>query len=88
MDRREWSVDDVKNRFGEVVAAACRGGPQTVTKRGKPTVVIMSVSEYERLIRDAERPRQSFVEHLLAFPQGGKDFKIERIRIKPRDIKF
>ena len=53
MARRSWSVQDAKNRFSEVVEAA-RRMPQTVTKHGKPAVVVMDVVEYERL-RHLER---------------------------------
>ena len=48
MKRRHWSVQDAKNRFSEVVEAA-RREPQTVTKHGKPAVVVVAVDEYERL---------------------------------------
>ncbi len=48
MAHRIWSVQDAKNRFSEVVEAA-RRLPQTVTKHGKPAVVVMDVVEYERL---------------------------------------
>ena len=48
MARRNWSVQDAKNRFSEVVEAA-RREPQTVTKHGKPAVVVVAVDEYERL---------------------------------------
>jgi prevent-host-death family protein len=48
-------VQDAKNRFSEVVEAA-RGRPQTVTKHGKPAVVVVDVVEYERL-RRLERAR-------------------------------
>jgi prevent-host-death family protein len=48
MTRRNWSVQDAKNRFSEVVEAA-RREPQTVTKHGKPAVVVVAVDEYERL---------------------------------------
>jgi prevent-host-death family protein len=47
MERR-WSVQDAKNRFSEVIEAAQRE-PQTVTKHGKPAVVVVAVDEYERL---------------------------------------
>ena len=50
MSQRSWSVQDAKNRFSEVVEAAQRK-PQTVTKHGKPAVVIVDVAEYERLRR-------------------------------------
>jgi prevent-host-death family protein len=53
MAQRSWSVQDAKNRFSEVVEAA-RRVPQTVTKHGKPAVVVMDVVEYERL-RHLER---------------------------------
>jgi antitoxin Phd len=88
MDRREWSLQDAKNSFSAVVEAACKGTPQTVTKRGKPAVVVLSVADYEQLARKAARQRPSFVEHLLAFPQGGSGLKIGRAKIRPRDVKF
>lgn len=88
MDRREWSLQDAKNSFSAVVDAACKGTPQTVTKRGKPAVVVLSVADYEKLARQAAGQRPSFVEHLLAFPQGDSEFKITRAKIRLRDVKF
>jgi len=55
MVQRSWSVQDAKNRFSEVVEAA-RRTPQTVTKHGKPAVIVVDVVEYERL-RRLERAR-------------------------------
>lgn len=88
MDRPEWSLQDAKNSFSAVVEAACKGTPQTVTKRGRPAVVVLSITEYERLARKGAGQRPSFVEHLLAFPQGGNKFRIERAKIRPRNVKF
>ena len=87
MDGSQWSLQDAKNSFSAVVDAACKGEPQTVTKRGKPAVVILSVAEYEKLTRK-ETKTPSFVEHLLSFPQGDDDFEFERIELTPRDIEF
>ena len=87
MDGGQWSLQDAKNSFSAVVDAASKGQPQTVTKRGKPAVVVLSVSEYERLIREDCKGRPSFVEHLLSFPQGDDDdFEFERMTLEPRDI--
>lgn len=87
MDGSQWSLQDAKNSFSAVVEAACKGEPQTVTKRGKPAVVVLSVEEYQRLSgKTKERP--SFVEHLLAFPQGKGKLKFEGTKLKLRDIKF
>jgi len=83
MAQRRWSVQDAKNRFSEVVEAA-RREPQTVTKHGKPAVVVVDVAEYERL-RDVQRAKApSFAELLLAMPQDGGKFS--RIKARPRDL--
>lgn len=85
MDRPEWSLQDAKNRFSAVVKAAAAGTPQTVTKRGKPAVVVLSVAEYERLTQKAGQ-RPSFVEHLLAMPKDDGSF--DRLELEPRDVEF
>jgi prevent-host-death family protein len=87
MDGSQWSLQDAKNSFSAVVEAACNEGPQTVTKRGKRAVVVLSADEYDRLNSKA-KDRPSFVEHLLAFPQGDSKFKFEGGKIKLRNIKF
>lgn len=80
-----WSVQDAKNRFSEVVEAA-RRKPQTVTKHGKPAVVIVAADEYERLRKLQQLKAPSFAELLLAVPRG--DVQFERIPAKPRDVDF
>lgn len=85
MDGSQWSLQDAKNSFSAVVEAACKGEPQTVTKRGKPAVVVLSVEDYQRLSgKTQERP--SFVEHLLSAPKG--TLKLGRRKLKLRDITF
>jgi antitoxin Phd len=85
MARRNWSVQDAKNRFSEVVEAAKRV-PQTVTKHGKPTVVVMDVMEYERL-RHLERAQApSFADLLLAMPQDDGEFPRRRVRMRDLDL--
>jgi antitoxin Phd len=86
MDAASWSLQDAKNKFSAVVEAALKGEPQTVTKRGKPAVVVLSIAQYQHLARKAAQPRPSFVDHLLAIPQGGGKF--ERLKLKPRDVDF
>ncbi len=72
MPRPEWSLQEAKNKFSAVVEAASSGTPQTVTKRGKPTVVVVSIAQYERLARKDAKPHRSLVEHLLAMPKDAK----------------
>ena len=85
MTQRSWSVQDAKNRFSEVVEAA-RRMPQTVTKHGKPAVVVVNVVEYERL-RQLERAKApSFVELILAMPQDDGEFPRRVVRMHDLDL--
>uniref|UniRef100_UPI0035692DA1 type II toxin-antitoxin system prevent-host-death family antitoxin n=1 Tax=Roseovarius sp. TaxID=1486281 RepID=UPI0035692DA1 len=58
--------------------------PQEVSRRGKPAVVILSADEYHRLVQGAVQARESFADHLLAFP--GED--VPRAKAAPRDVSF
>lgn len=86
-----WQLQDAKNRFSAVVDAALAGEPQQVTRRGKPAVVVLAVSEYERLCRD-QPDVPNFVDHLLAIPKAPDDDAFElpsRTRdYSPREIDF
>ena len=85
MAQRSWSVQDAKNRFSEVVEAA-RRMPQTVTKHGKPAVVVVNVVEYERL-RQLERAKApSFAEVILAMPQDDGEFPRRNVRMRDLDL--
>lgn len=79
-----WTLQDAKNKFSAVVDAALAGTPQEVTRRGKPAVVVLSAQDYHRMVSDAVEQRESFVDHLLAFPDGD----VERAQARPRDVDF
>jgi len=85
VSQRSWSVQDAKNRFSEVVEAA-RRKPQTVTKHGKPAVVVVDVAEYERLRRLERAQAPSFAEVLLAIPQDDREFP--RLKVRRRDLEL
>lgn len=85
MTHRSWSVQDAKNRFSEVVEAA-RRRPQTVTKHGKPAVVILSADEYDRLRKLEHLKAPSFAELLLAMPTDDQEF--ERLDGRMREPGF
>jgi antitoxin Phd len=69
-----WSVQNAKNRFSAVVEAA-RHQPQTVTKHGKPAVVILAAAEYARLKELEQLEAPLFTEHLLALPADDGSFE-------------
>ena len=75
----EWPLQDAKNRFSAVVAAAMAGEPQRVTRRGKPAVVVLATEEYERLRQLEKSKAPSFADLLLEIPQDDGEF--ERLRL-------
>jgi prevent-host-death family protein len=79
-----WTLQDAKNRFSAVVDAALAGHPQAVSRRGRPAVVVLAAEEYARLLADAAGHRESFADHLLAFPGG----PVDRMQARPRDVTF
>ena len=78
------SQQDAEDQFGAVVDAALAGHPQTVSRKGKPAVVVVAAVEYYRLLRAAKVNRRSFVDHLLAFPAN----TMPRAAASPRDAGF
>ena len=42
-----WTVAEAKARFSELIERA-RTRPQTITRRGQPAAVVVSVEEWER----------------------------------------
>lgn len=50
-----WQVQDAKARFSELLEATVRKGPQTVTRRGVETAVLVPIEEWRRVQR-ASRP--------------------------------
>ena len=50
-----WPVQDPKARFSELLNAALKKGPQTVTRRGIEAAVLVPIEEWRRL-REAARP--------------------------------
>jgi antitoxin Phd len=82
MAKGSWSVQDAKNRFSEAIGAA-RRKPQTVTKHGKPAVVVVDAAEYERLRRLERARAPSFADLLLAMPQD--DGELPRLKVRLRD---
>jgi prevent-host-death family protein len=76
-----WTLATAKARLSEVVDRA-QVGPQTITRNGKPTAVIVSAEEWAR---KTER-KGTLAEFLLASPLRGTDLELDRERDLPRDV--
>lgn len=78
-----WKVADAKARLSELIERA-QVEPQTITRNGKPSVVVVSVEEWGR----KTARKGSLAEFLLASPLRGADLDLERERERdqPRDL--
>lgn len=82
MNMEHWQLQDAKNRFSEIVNKALRDGPQVVTRRGKKTVVIMSIEQYQSLVR----PKINIVDFFQESPLRGEDLDLMRRKDSAREV--
>ena len=76
-----WTVAGAKARLSEVIERA-QSSPQTITKNGKPSVVVVSAEEWQR----KTLRKGTLAEFLLDSPLRGADLDLERRRDEPRDL--
>ena len=69
-----------------MVDAALHGEPQRVTRRGRDAVVVVSASDYERLLSHERANSPGLIAHLLALPQDDGEFT--RTNLVLRDAEF
>ncbi|MDK9720481.1 MAG: type II toxin-antitoxin system Phd/YefM family antitoxin [Rhodospirillales bacterium] len=79
-----WSLFDAKARFSEVVERARHDGPQFVTKRGEPAVVILSAEDYAAM-QPSQQARMSFKDILFGGPRLDEDI-VDLINARHRDF--
>ena len=79
---RIWTVADAKARFSEVLERAHSRGPQTITKNGRTTAVVVSAEEWER----KTKRKGSLAEFFANSPLRGADIDLDRLKDGPRDL--
>ncbi len=76
-----WQLQKAKAQLSEVVRQAVDDGPQLITVRGEPEVVVLSKEAYDKIVH----PKPSFVELIRQSPLVGLDLDLERDKSGPRD---
>lgn len=56
MKAATWQLQEAKNRLSEVVERARTEGRQTITRHGKPVVVVMSVEDLQKIEQGRQAP--------------------------------
>src|SRR5271155_1933301 len=82
--RGTWAVAEAKARFSEVIDRALADGPQTITRKGKEAVVIVSAEEWQR----KTTRKGNLAEFFAASPLRGTGLKIKRTKDGPREIEL
>ena len=57
---KNWPVQDAKNQFSHVIELAKSEGPQTITRHGRPTAVVVAFDEFQRMHTPKETPLEFF----------------------------
>jgi antitoxin Phd len=79
-----WQLQEAKSRLSQLVENALREGPQTITLRGKPTVVVVSYERFKTLTRPSTTLREFF----RRSPLCGADLDLERSQNLPREVEL
>jgi antitoxin Phd len=72
--KRVWQLQEAKNKLSEVVDEAIQHGPQIITKRGIEVAIVLSYSEYRKMITSQKKLSDFFRESPLA----GVDLDLDR----------
>ncbi len=84
MDTHAWTVAEAKAKFSEVIDKAKSQGPQTITRNGQKTVVVVAADEWQR----KTKRKGNLAEFFAASPLRGSGTKIRRLsgRVRKADL--
>lgn len=71
-----WTVAEAKAKFSELIDRARSDGPQTITRKGRTAVVVVSAEEWERKTKRTG----NLAEFFAASPLHGSKLKVERVK--------
>ncbi|RJP37278.1 MAG: type II toxin-antitoxin system Phd/YefM family antitoxin [Desulfobacteraceae bacterium] len=79
-----WQLQEAKNKFSRLVEKARYEGPQFVTRHGKETVVVISVEDYQKMVK----PKSNLFNFIQSSPLSKASLIIERDKSMARDIEL
>lgn len=60
-----WQLQEAKNKLSEVVDEALNHGPQIITRRGIETAIVLSYTEYRKMVLNQQQLSTFFRESPL-----------------------
>jgi prevent-host-death family protein len=84
MSTQVWTVAEAKAKFSEVIDRAQSDGPQTITRNGRTTAVVVAAEEWER----KTKRKGNLAEFFAASPLRGSGVRIKRLpgRLRKADL--
>lgn len=82
MRAENWTVAEAKAKFSELIDRALAAGPQTITRKGRTAVVVVSAQEWERKTHRSG----NLAEFFAVSPLRGSKLRIERSKGGRRKI--
>jgi antitoxin Phd len=80
----QWALHDAKTQFSALVRQAVTAGPQYVSVHGKPSVVVVSVQDFQRLRAVVAKPK--FTDLMRQSPFVGLDLDFSRLPDAARNM--
>jgi len=78
----QWQLQEAKNKFSQVVKQAQQGKPQYITVHGKPTAVIISIEDYQKINQPLTTLSEALMMPII------EDLDLSRDRDTGREIDF
>jgi prevent-host-death family protein len=76
-----WQLQEAKNQLSLVVEQALKNGTQTITRHGRPVVMVVAADTYGQL-----KPRRKIVDILRSCPGGG--LELSPVKDLPPEVKL
>jgi prevent-host-death family protein len=82
MEADLWTVAEAKAKLSEVIEHALKQGPQTITRNGRRTVLVVGAEEWERKTKRSG----NLADFFAASPLRGSGLKVRRAKDRPRPM--
>jgi prevent-host-death family protein len=82
MSHQTWTVAEAKAKFSEIIERATSDGPQTITRNGRTTAIVVGADEWQRKTKRVGNLAAFFAES----PLRESGLKVRRIKDRPRKI--
>lgn len=84
MDPHTWTVAEAKAKLSEVIDKAQSDGPQTITRNGRTTAVVVAAQEWER----KTKRQGNLAEFFASSPLRGSRMRVKRLRGRLRKVEL